>query len=102
MLFAFLHAHDILQVKEIAKPVTSNADLLHIATIASNSITMGKVIAEAYEKIGENGSSVVEGKRRNLCSVCVFFLLRACGRSTKKFWLASIFAVDFSNGRKLN
>ena len=48
------------RVREIAKPVTSNADLLNIATIASNSPTMGAIIARAYEKVGETGSTVVE------------------------------------------
>lgn len=54
-------AHRLAQrVKEIAKPVNSNQDLLHIATIASNSPTMGAIIARAYEKVGETGSTVVE------------------------------------------
>ena len=48
------------RVKELSKPVTSNADLLSIATIASNSPTMGAIIAKAYERVGENGSTVVE------------------------------------------
>lgn len=48
------------RVKEIAKPVTSNADLLNIATIASNSPSMGAIIAKAYEKVGDTGSTVVE------------------------------------------
>lgn len=48
------------RVRELSKPVTSNADLLSIATIASNSPTMGAIIAKAYEKVGENGSTVVE------------------------------------------
>lgn len=48
------------RVKELAKPVTSNADLLSIATIASNSASMGAIIAKAYEKVGETGSTVVE------------------------------------------
>jgi len=48
------------RVKELAKPVTSNSDLLNIATIASNSPTMGAIIAKAYEKVGETGSTVVE------------------------------------------
>jgi chaperonin GroEL len=48
------------RVKEVAKPVTSNADLLNIATIASNSPSMGAIIARAYEKVGETGSTVVE------------------------------------------
>ena len=41
------------RVRELAKPVTSNEDLLNIATIASNSPTMGAIIAKAYEKVGE-------------------------------------------------
>ena len=49
-----------LKIKELAKPVTSNSDLLSIATIASNSASMGAIIAKAYEKVGENGSTVVE------------------------------------------
>ena len=48
------------KVKNLAKPVTSNADLLSIATIASNSPSMGSIIAKAYEKVGETGSTVVE------------------------------------------
>ena len=48
------------EVKELAKPVSSNEDLLNIATIASNSPTMGAIIAKAYEKVGETGSTVVE------------------------------------------
>jgi chaperonin GroEL len=54
-------AHRLAQrVREIAKPVKSNQDLLNIATIASNSPSMGSIIAKAYEKIGETGSTVVE------------------------------------------
>jgi chaperonin GroEL len=48
------------KVKEIANPVKNNNDLLAIATIASNSPTMGSIIAKAYEKIGESGSTIVE------------------------------------------
>lgn len=48
------------RVKEIAKPVKGNIDLLNIATIASNSPSMGAIIAKAYERVGENGSTVVE------------------------------------------
>lgn len=47
-------------VKAIAKPVQSNADLLNIATISSNSPSMGAIIAKAYEKVGDTGSTVVE------------------------------------------
>jgi chaperonin GroEL len=48
------------EIRRLSKPVTSNADLLSIATIASNSPSMGSIIAKAYEKIGETGSTVVE------------------------------------------
>lgn len=48
------------EVKRLAAPVKSNADLLSIATIASGSPSMGAIIAKAYEKIGETGSTVVE------------------------------------------
>jgi chaperonin GroEL len=48
------------RIKEISKPVTGNEDLLSIATIASNSPTMGSIIAKAYEKVGDIGSTVVE------------------------------------------
>lgn len=47
-------------VKSVAKPVAGNADLLNIATIASNSATMGSIIAKAYAQVGETGSTVVE------------------------------------------
>lgn len=56
-----LAAHRLaLRVKEIAKPVKGNQDLLSIATIASNSASMGAIIAKAYEKVGDTGSTVVE------------------------------------------
>ena len=48
------------QVKKLSSPVKSNQDLLSIATIASGSPSMGAIIAKAYEKIGETGSTVVE------------------------------------------
>eukprot|EP00600_Ochromonadales_sp_CCMP1393_P013471 CAMPEP_0175013360 /NCGR_PEP_ID=MMETSP0005-20121125/9867_1 /TAXON_ID=420556 /ORGANISM="Ochromonas sp., Strain CCMP1393" /LENGTH=571 /DNA_ID=CAMNT_0016269791 /DNA_START=87 /DNA_END=1802 /DNA_ORIENTATION=+ len=48
------------KVRDIAKPVTNNDDLLNIGTIAANSVSMGTIIAKAYEKVGETGSTVVE------------------------------------------
>ena len=48
------------KITELAKPVTSNDDLLSIATISANSASMGAIIAKAYEKVGETGSTVVE------------------------------------------
>ena len=48
------------EVKSLAKPVQNNNDLLSIATISANSPTMGAIIAKAYEKVGDTGSTVVE------------------------------------------
>lgn len=48
------------EVARLARPISGNADLLSIATISSNSASMGAIIAKAYEKVGETGSTVVE------------------------------------------
>jgi chaperonin GroEL len=48
------------KILELAKPVKNNADLLSIASISANSVTMGAIIAKAYEKVGDTGSTVVE------------------------------------------
>ena len=60
--YGIMKAADFLvkEIKELAKPVSGTADLLNIATIASGSATMGTVISQAFEKVGENGSTVVE------------------------------------------
>jgi len=47
-------------VKAVAKPVEGNSEVLNIATIASNSPSMGAIIARAHAKVGETGSTVVE------------------------------------------
>lgn len=57
---SFAAAELAKEVKTIAKPVQGNVDLLNIATISSNSPTMGAIIAKAYEKVGDTGSTVVE------------------------------------------
>ena len=35
-------------------------DLQSVATIASGSVDMGRIIAQAFDKVGENGSTVIE------------------------------------------
>jgi chaperonin GroEL len=42
------------------QPVTSIDDLKNVATIASGSIEMGRIIAQAADKVGDTGSTVVE------------------------------------------
>lgn len=44
----------------IVQPVTGVDDLKNVATIASGSLEMGRIIAQAADKVGETGSTVVE------------------------------------------
>mmetsp|Transcript_18355 Transcript_18355/g.42142 ORF Transcript_18355/g.42142 Transcript_18355/m.42142 type:complete len:587 (+) Transcript_18355:127-1887(+) len=48
------------KIKEVAKPITGIEDLKDVATIASGSVEMGRIIAQAADKVGETGSTVVE------------------------------------------
>lgn len=48
------------EIKEIATPVKGIEDLRNVATIASGSIEMGRIIAQATDKVGDTGSTVVE------------------------------------------
>lgn len=48
------------KIKEMAKPVSGIEDLKDVATIASGSVEMGRIIAQAADKVGETGSTVVE------------------------------------------
>mmetsp|Transcript_29200 Transcript_29200/g.83819 ORF Transcript_29200/g.83819 Transcript_29200/m.83819 type:complete len:591 (-) Transcript_29200:8-1780(-) len=48
------------KIKELAKDVESIDDLRNVATIASGSVEMGRIIAQAADKVGETGSTVVE------------------------------------------
>mmetsp|Transcript_44717 Transcript_44717/g.45196 ORF Transcript_44717/g.45196 Transcript_44717/m.45196 type:complete len:590 (-) Transcript_44717:377-2146(-) len=48
------------EIQKIARPVQGIEDLKNVATIASGSIEMGRIIATAFDKIGETGSTVVE------------------------------------------
>ena len=48
------------KVKELATPINGVEDLQSVATIASGSVDMGRIIAQAFDKVGENGSTVIE------------------------------------------
>lgn len=49
------------EIAALAIPVSSNQDLLNIATVStSGDASMGSIIARAYEKIGDTGSTVLE------------------------------------------
>jgi len=49
-----------IKVKELATDVSGIEDLQSVATIASGSVDMGRIIAQAFDKVGENGSTVIE------------------------------------------
>merc|ERR1740124_1832417 len=48
------------ELARVAKPVEGIEDLKNVATIASGSVDMGRIIAQAVDKVGENGSTVIE------------------------------------------
>jgi len=48
------------KVKELSKEINGIEDLQSVATIASGSVDMGRIIAQAFDKVGENGSTVIE------------------------------------------
>jgi len=48
------------ELKRLATPVQGIEDLKNVATIASGSVEMGRIIAQAFDKVGETGSTVIE------------------------------------------
>jgi len=48
------------KIKDLAKQVDGVDDLKNVATIASGSVEMGRIIAQASDKVGETGSTVIE------------------------------------------
>ena len=51
-------------IEEVAQPISSAEDVMHIATIsANNDETIGTLIATAVDKVGKNGSITIEEAR---------------------------------------
>ncbi len=48
------------EIKKLAIPVSTKEDVEHVASIAGNDPEIGKVIAEAMEKVGKDGVITVE------------------------------------------
>jgi chaperonin GroEL len=48
------------EIKSMAKEVSGIEDLKNVAIIASGSLEMGRIIAQATDKVGDNGSVIVE------------------------------------------
>lgn len=51
------------EIKKISKKLSSTEDIAHVAAISANSEEIGKLIAEAMEKVGEDGVITVEDSK---------------------------------------
>lgn len=52
--------HIVKKLQEMAKPVKSKEEIIQVATISAESEELGKIIAEAVEKVGKDGAVTVE------------------------------------------
>ena len=50
----------VAQIKEASQPVSGTDDIARVGTISSGDAQIGKLIAEAMEKVGQNGVITVE------------------------------------------
>lgn len=54
----------VVNLKQLSRPVSSIADVQHIATIsANNDISIGTLVATAVDKVGQDGSITIEESR---------------------------------------
>ncbi len=51
------------EIKKVSKKLSSTEDIAHVAAISANSEEIGKLIAEAMEKVGEDGVITVEDSK---------------------------------------
>ncbi|WP_126992957.1 chaperonin GroEL [Thermosipho globiformans] len=56
-------AAGVEEIKKISKKLSSTDDIAHVASISANSEEIGKLIAEAMEKVGEDGVITVEDSK---------------------------------------
>ncbi|ACJ74770.1 chaperonin GroEL [Thermosipho africanus Ob7] len=56
-------AAGVEEIKKISKKLSSTNDIAHVASISANSEEIGKLIAEAMEKVGEDGVITVEDSK---------------------------------------
>lgn len=52
--------HIIKELQKMAKPVKTKEEIVQVATISAESEELGKIIAEAVEKVGKDGAVTVE------------------------------------------
>ncbi|PIR46546.1 MAG: chaperonin GroEL [Candidatus Vogelbacteria bacterium CG10_big_fil_rev_8_21_14_0_10_45_14] len=54
-------ARDVVEeLKKMAKPIKDKSEIAQVATVSSESAEYGKIIADAIDKVGENGVVTVE------------------------------------------
>lgn len=53
-------AHIVKELQKMAKPVKTKEEIVQVATISAESEELGKIIAEAVEKVGKDGAVTVE------------------------------------------
>ncbi|MGC8819946.1 MAG: chaperonin GroEL [Fervidobacterium sp.] len=51
------------EIRKVSKKLSSTDDIAHVASISANSEDIGKLIAEAMEKVGEDGVITVEDSK---------------------------------------
>ena len=83
----------ISRLDEIATPVDTDERLTQVATISANGDEkLGKIVAEAYSKVGKNGVvSVEETKERNIN------LVFKEGMTLNRGWTSQYFVTDYEN-----
>lgn len=54
------------KLEEIRKPVLDHAEIEQIGTISANDLEIGKLIAEAMEKVGRDGVITIDESRKSL------------------------------------
>lgn len=50
----------VAELKKMAKPIKAKDEIVHVATISAESEELGKIIADAIEKVGKDGAVTVE------------------------------------------
>lgn len=83
----------IEKLESLAEPVDTDERLMEVATISANGDEkLGKIVAEAYSKVGKNGVVIVEEtKERNIN------LVFKEGMTLDRGWTSQYFVTDFEN-----
>ena len=83
----------IERLNEIAIPVDTSQRLIEVATVSANGDEkLGKIVAEAYDKVGKAGVVLVEEtKERNIN------LVFKEGMTLNRGWTSQYFVTDFEN-----